>query len=517
MALIRSFLSWIALILLLGLTLAVCSWNWKQVFLGGHVYYVDADCYSRMTRVQEVMKHPFTPIRFHSFENAPTGVTPHTTAPLDWVIATLTVAIKPWSPNPLEMAGAFVSPLLAVALVGFLWWWSRKLGLAFRVPLLLTVIFSPILVHGFQLGRPDHQSLILLLVGLAWAAEIALWLRRDRRWHYLSAAAWGFALWTSLYEPAILLSLTLLLRLFVLGRASWPARNPLIVFFAILLGWFLFDGWRGTGLDEKATPYFWRWTQNIGELRHTPVSEFLRWCGLLWPVVPFLLIWRAWREKSRPYLAWALLLIVVSGLCFWHMRWGYFVALAFAFSLPWALAAFHWRAAAWIAFIIALWPIAQEWDGDLFPSEEASRALVENQYDRVLLHDTVPVMKTPGNILAPWWQTPSLVFWTGHPGVGGSSHQSLPGIIDGARFYLSTTPATAEQILRDRQVQWVIAYEPSRIIQNSEQILGVQAVPGTLAERLYYQPSQVPAFLRMVHQNQFFKVYQVEPNSLSPE
>lgn len=509
MALLRALLSWIALLLLLVLSLSVCTWNWEQTFVHDQIYFVDADCYSRLTRVQQVLERPFTPIRFHAFENAPAGVTPHTTATMDWVIAALTLAFKPFFSNALEMSGAFISPLLALALVAFLWWWSRRLDLRYRYALLLTIILSPILVHGFQLGRPDHQSLILLLVGLAWAAEIALWSGASARWHLLSAIAWAFALWTSLYEPAILLAVTLLLRLFVLGRQTWPGRPAVITFFAILACWFLFDGWRGTGMAPEMAPYFWRWTQNIGELRHTPFSQFLRWCGLLWLPVPFLLLWRSWREKSRAYLAWAVLLIIISALCFWHMRWGYFVALAFAFSLPWALSAIRWRTVAWALFVISLWPMAREWEDDLFPSEELTRAQEENRLDRALLHDATKAITTPGNILAPWWQTPSLVFWTGEAGVGGSSHQSLPGIVDSARFYLSTTPAMAEQILRDRQVRWVVAYEPSRVIQNSAQILGVEPLPDTLAERLYYTPAKVPPFLTPVYQNPFFKIYEV--------
>lgn len=509
MAFLRTLLSWIALVFLLGLSISVCTWNWEQIFVKDQIYFVDADCYSRLTRVQQVLQHPFTPIRFHAFENAPAGVTPHTTATMDWAIAALTLVFKPFFPNALEMSGAFISPLLALVLVVFLWWWARRFDLRCRYALLLTLILSPILVHGFQLGRPDHQSLILLLIGLAWAAEIALWSGASTRWHLLSAIAWALALWTSLYEPAILLAVTLLLRIFVLGRRAWPGRPATITFFAILACWFFFDGWRGTGMAPEMAPYFWRWTQNIGELRHTSLSEFLHWCGLLWPIVPFLLLWRAWREKNRAYLAWAVLLLIISGLCFWHMRWGYFVALAFAFSLPWALSAIRWRAVAWVLFVISLWPIAQEWDEDLFPSEELARAQEENRLDRALLHDATKAITTPGNILAPWWQTPSLVFWTGEAGVGGSSHQSLPGIVDSARFYLSTTPAMAEQILRDRQVRWVVAYEPSRILQNSAQILGVEPLPNTLAERLYYTPSKVPPFLTPVYQNPFFKIYEV--------
>lgn len=493
------------------------TWNSKTVFFEDGVYFADGDCYARMTRVQMVLEHPFTPLRHHDFENYPEGTTPHTTAPLDFLIAGLSLVLKPFSAQPLDLAGAYISPLLGILLVGYLWWWSGKVfpgGL--RWPLLVTVVLSPILVHGFQLGRPDHQSLIILLVGIAWAAELALWRNTPGRWHLVSAISWGLALWVSLFEPAILLVATLLLRAlvgFVSRRhALLPDRTSLIVFFSILALWLLFDGWRGTGLPDAYKATFWRWAQSIGELQHTSVSQIFAWCGWLLAVAPALLVLRSLQLRTLKGVAWAVMLLLLTGLTLWHMRWGYFLALSFAFALPIALAAIPWKPVAWAAFIIALWPVASEWDEKLFPDQEELRARNENLADAVLLRSTIPAMTNPGSILAPWWLTPAAVYWSRHPGMGGSSHQSLPGIVDTAEFYTTTDQEKARKILEDHHVRYVIAYEPSRILENSAQVLGTPQPASSFATELFRPRPVPPRFLRLVNQNRFFRIYEVTPD-----
>jgi hypothetical protein len=120
---------WAGLAIWLALTLAACCWNWRQVFVGGQVYFADPDCYSRMTRVQQVIATPWKSIRFHDFENAPLGIVPHTTAPMDLLLAALAgvihlgcwiTGLRELSPA-LDLAGAFFSPLLGMTLVAFLW------------------------------------------------------------------------------------------------------------------------------------------------------------------------------------------------------------------------------------------------------------------------------------------------------------------------------------------------------------------------------------------------------------
>ena len=53
-----------------------------------------------------------------------------------------------------------------------------------------------------------------------------------------------------------------------------------------------------------------------------------------------------------------------------------------------------------------------------------------------------------GPFLASWWLSPAIAYWSRQPGVAGTSHESLPGIVDTARFFLSTDPASAAAILR---------------------------------------------------------------------
>ena len=60
--------------------------NYGDVFFGGQINFVDADCYSRMTRARICFEHPGTIVRRHDFENFPIGISPRTTAPLDYLI-----------------------------------------------------------------------------------------------------------------------------------------------------------------------------------------------------------------------------------------------------------------------------------------------------------------------------------------------------------------------------------------------------------------------------------------------
>src|SRR4051812_16171081 len=127
-----------------------------------------------MTRVRLCAQHPGLVLRHHTFENYPEGTTPHTTAPLDYAILGFSYALRPFTSRAIEMAGAFISPLFAVLGGLFLLLWSRGMRLQFRWAMLLLFSLSPILVHGTALGRPDHQSLLILLVLVAVCSDWTL-------------------------------------------------------------------------------------------------------------------------------------------------------------------------------------------------------------------------------------------------------------------------------------------------------------------------------------------------------
>src|SRR5439155_16398805 len=93
---------------------------------------------------------------------------------LDYLILGLSILLRPFSEHAIDLSGAVISPLLALIGSCFLWSWSGRMKLRYRWALLILFAISPILVHGTALGRPDHQSLLILLVTIAICAEWTL-------------------------------------------------------------------------------------------------------------------------------------------------------------------------------------------------------------------------------------------------------------------------------------------------------------------------------------------------------
>ncbi len=504
--------AWI--VILLVVALGAFTWNRDSVFFDDAIYFLDGDCFSRMTRVRMIEEGGLRSIRHHEWENFPEGTTPHTTMPLDALIAGLSQILRPFSERHMALAGAWISPLLGVGLLVFLAVWSAVARLPYRRAMLLLVAVSPIIAHGFQLGRPDHQSLLVFLLAVALAAEIEIWRGGVKVWRYVSAAAWALALWVSLFEPLILLGVVLLARWLCRGRrAQEEAKNtgsaawPVALFVGILALTLWIDGWRAAGFH----PAFARWALNIGELRSAGWGGIFSWCGWLLAAAPVLLAWRWIRNRESLCGLWLALLIAAVGLSLYHARWGYFLALFFAMSLPWILPSLRKPWLAWLVFFISLWPVAAEWDRRLYPEDEALRARVENIADAVALREAaLSLRERPvGGVVAPWWFCPAIVWWSGQPCIGGTSHQSLPGIVESCEFYIGEEPDP--EFLQKRQVVYILVYEPDRLISNSEQILARSATGPTIAERLYATREGPPASLKKIFTNRFFKVYEVAP------
>ena len=473
-----------------------------------------------MTRVRMIKADGLRSIRSHDFENFPNGTTPHTTMPLDALIAGLSGVLRPFFPNSLSLAGAWISPLIGLAMLGFLAAWSFRLRLPNRLLMLLLVAVSPILAHGFQLGRPDHQSLLLFLIAVAMSSETGIVLQRGRVWAYISASAWALALWVSLFEPLILLGLVLATRgaLYIFMPQLRPTfRNaiaPIGLFLALLAAAFIVDDWRAAAFH----PAFDRWAQNIGELRSTTPAVLFGWCGWLLVFLPLLLAWGFRRDREPVRLVFLAPILATAGLALHHARWGYFVALFCAMALPWALDALRRRWFAWLVFSLSLWPVAGEWDRTLYPSDAVWRARAENLADAVALRDAAIRLRglPQGGVMAPWWFCPAIVWWSGQPCIGGSSHQSLPGIVDSCEFYLSESPEKTETVLTKRQIRYIFAYEPERMISNSAQILDRQPVATALAKSLFNHPNKSLPGLELIYENRYFKVLGVDLHS-SPE
>lgn len=541
----RTTLRIVWILFCLGLALTARCWNLRDVFLEGRIYFVEADCYSRMTRAQIVAEHPGTILRHHDFENWPQGTTPHTTAPLDYLIAGLkgvfdlgfrifdSQGTSILRGQTLDIAGAIVSPLLGVAGTLLLGLWLWRFRVRFGGMALLLYAVCPILVHGTLLGRPDHQSLLIFLltiVGgceLAMAAPAAEGVRPINRkaWGIAAGVAWALALWVSLYEPLILLVAVSALWLVADRRAWWSLDRRAgaiagLTIFAISIA---VEGLRlavpGAG-DRSA---FARWAQTISELGHLDLREPLLYSWLGWTIVasPVLLFFA--RKLDRRALPLLVLLLVTLALTIWQLRWGYFLALVFVFALPIQMQVMRWAWLAWPVFIASLWPLLQDWDARLYPEGgEADRQAMQRAEGPVLRALVMATAKDDaGPILAPWWLSPSIAYWTHNPCVGGSSHQSLPGIMDSARFYLSESPEAAGAILRARGVRWVLADDASRVIENSATLLGTPPPAEPLARRLM-NPSTGIEFLDEWHGAasirpdglRFYRLYRVNDAAL---
>ncbi len=525
---IRGILSTIEIALLSALILATRCANYQDVFVAGNIYFVDADCYARMTRVQMCDAQPGLIVRHHAFENFPQGTTPHTTAPLDYLILSLSLLLKPFTAHALNLAGAFVSPLLALLGGWFLWWWSRRMKFQYRWVMLILYAISPILVHGTELGRPDHQSLSMLLVTIAICAEWSRWEATGAataRWAVVSGTAWGLAIWNSAYEALILFVLVIVL-LLVLGDKEAPhsgaatakSRRAGWVCFVLIIAIALLLERRIPSLSIlHSSAIFKNWSRTIGELAHVSPANpiWLRWCGYFVLLTPFL-IWMSMsghsrtRQQRTPWLA-LVLVVPTYGFTIWQARWGYFFVLIFALALPALLAPIKSPAAVWIAFVLSIFPILRDWDERIWPNETQLAARVELRNESAQLRELALSLQSRDvhPFLAPWWLSPSIAYWSGQPGVAGSSHESLNGIEDSARFFLSEDLQEPRKILQNHRVAWVFAYDSERVAQNSAAVLNQELPLHPLCRVLDRTPSQAPPFLIFSAQTAAFKLYRI--------
>jgi len=364
--------------------------------------------------------------------------------------------------------------------------------------------------------------LLILLLGIAVCAEWSLRRKPSTPWSAISGIAWGVAIWVSAYEPIILLLLILLLgavqhRHLVFGKQRCT-------------GWILLAGIVAlTLLIERRIPsfstfysgeLFKNWSRTIGELAHVAPANpiWLRWAGYLILVAPFL-IWVGLRQRKSSSTSTSksetaplfivVLLVVTYLLTIWQARWAYFFLLIFAIALPALLEPIKSRAAVSIAFVLSIFPILRDWDARLWPNEAEFARRIEQRNESMQLRELAINMRSSQTrpFLAPWWLSPAIAYWSGQPGVAGSSHESLPGIEQSARFFLTQDWQTARKILEDHGVAWVVAYDFERVARNSSAILGLTLPQYPLCFVLERTPAQVPRFLVFSAQNGAGKLF----------
>jgi hypothetical protein len=259
------------------------------------------------------------------------------------------------------------------------------------------------------------------------------------------------------------------------------------------------------------------WASTIGELAHvSPMNPvWLNWCGYFLLVAP-ILGWMSIRTRgngapSFRTLPVFVLLIATYFLTIWQARWAYFFVLIFALALPALLAPIKSRTAVWIAFALSIFPVLRDWDEMLWPNETQVASHVEKRIESEHIREIALTLVSSElqPFLAPWWLSPSIAYWSGQPGVAGSSHESLEGIEDSARFFLSDDLEQARLILQKDSVAWVFAYDSQRVTQNSTAVLNEGVPPDPLARVLDQTPSHAPTFLIFSAQTPACKLYRV--------
>jgi hypothetical protein len=241
------------------------------------------------------------------------------------------------------------------------------------------------------------------------------------------------------------------------------------------------------------------------------------WLGFGAVLAPVALGFLCRRRLDARIALW--LLVATFGLTLWQMRWGYFLALVFALTLPLQVLAFPGpRWIAYLALIFGLWPMARSWDAALFPDDREMRRRVDRNEEQVALRIIAEQQRAriAGPFIAPWWLSPAIAYWSGQPGVAGSSHEGLAGISDTARVYLAADAQAALPILQKRQVTWILSEAPERIVPNSARILGVSEPPFCLAYQLDRReepgpgsPLQTEHAVRGPAGRDFFQVWRV--------
>ena len=515
----------ISIVLGLGLR-AVYAPEWLQLDTTQHppalrAWCVEADCYSQLARDQRILQGQGLVQNHFTVENWPEGLTPSTTAPFDYAILLLYAPLALLTKFPLDWAGALISPLLWMGLVLFwIFFRSREFTLMGRALFVVISAAMPAIVWATAFGRPRHQSLILFLMAVALTAEYERWhieLVKKRAWHILAGVAWALACWTSLFEPAFVWSVLVIFNLVVRRRESLAF---LISFGGVMLLALAVEGLHIFVPPPEYHAVLLRWLGTIAEVRGIGLSEFLS--QVLWLtfvlLVPFI-SWRLLGRKGdrRADLLLIVLTVLLAVLAVVQRRWTYYANLTELFLIVryCQVAPLRWTRILVMAIVL----FGLVYDNIL---QLEMRLSVGANQPSVELAQISKSINEPGGIMAPWWLSPGLLYFSGQPIVSGSSHCGISGIVDSSKFYTASSWVDAEQLLKKRQVRWVVVYDNPAIyypvLNASRGLLGLPSFTDDNKDEAEQTVAQilindryVPTFLRLRAVTPNLKLYEYLP------
>ena len=485
-------------------------------------FAVEADCYSQLARVSRILHGDGLVQNHFKVENWPEGLTPSTTSPFDYLILLFYFPLKLITIFPLDWAGAIVSPFLWLVLIGFwMFFRSREFNLTGKTLLLIGFCLMPELVWSTAFGRPRHLSLTLVLVTLALTAEFERWyanLTPRRSWHIFAGIAWGMACWSSLFEPVLVLGVLVIFNLIVRRREN--------LLFLLSLGTVLLVALLVEGVHVFIPPPEYHevlvnWLKSIAEVQGYTIDNlhyFFADLTLIFFVLP-LLAWRLLRREGDRRTDWLLVLVtlLLVILTTYQRRWIYYANVAelllvarYCQQMP-----IRWtRIVVIVIFLVGLFDADYErmQERAVEPSAQPSPELA------MIGHD----INEPGGIMAPWWLSPGLLYFSGQPIVSGSSHCGISGIVDSAKFFTTTSWVEAENILKKRQVRWIMIVDDNKfvypVLNVNRQILGLpkytqdsKAEADKTVWEIMLNSNLLPTYIKLRAVTPFCRLYEYVP------
>ncbi|MEM1058871.1 MAG: hypothetical protein AAGK14_06460 [Verrucomicrobiota bacterium] len=502
-------------------------------------YMVEADAYTRLIRVRNILDGQGLVQSFHPHENYPEGITPSTTLPFDLVILSLHPIMSLWSAEPLDWAGAFAAYVCFPIIFVLLYFWSGRLGWRWeaRGLLLVGITVTPGIMWATPFARPDHQALVLLMLSGGLAAELIRW-RPDRPdtvfWAALGGACWAFALWTSLFEPLILFALILVTNLIARRREQHPFLISFGVVAAVAI---LVEGAHlreivgqafSTVSDDQIRSALGRWSETVNELKPMYLSLWhlsVNLTALVWllPVTIACLYRQSGLRLEHHLLTGMTVLLTLFAI--FQVRWFYYATLGLLLlTALWIhrekLAVLRYGA---VTIVGLSWIVC--WAA-MFGEQNDPEKKQPPVFPQVKQLARLADQENSGSVMGVYWLSPAFSYFSGRPMVASSSHLTIEGIVDTSRFFTTSSWIEANRIAQEREAGWILCFVPSYQHMMSEIILGEKTdrekVRG-LADlpvgfRLYVPEAAraVPSRYQLVGVQPLMKLYRVAPKPPPP-
>jgi hypothetical protein len=367
----------------------------------------------------------------------------------------------------------------------------------------------------------------LALMAMGLTAEYERWqleMTPKRAWNIFAGIVWGLACWTSLFEPAVVVIVLVLFNLIVRRRenpAFLASFGIVVLAMMVLEGGHIFSNlFNIYNLTPENRQYALNWLATIAEVRPVDFAGMMDRMTLILLILPWL-AWRLWPRAggNKTDALLILLTLLLTIFTFLQSRWIYYASLGELFLIVryCQIAPTRWtRLAVLFVFLAGLA------DAGYTLVKECAHA--PTNQPSLQLAQISRAIDGPGGIMAPWWLSPGLLYFSGQPIVSGSSHCGISGIVASAKFFSSGSWVDAERILRERQVRWVVVWDNPvyvyPLLDTSRGILGLSIyteddahdAEATVAQVLVEDRDGVPSWLHLRGVTAQLKLYEYVPD-----